>query len=201
MLGSTNFQKPQLLSQLVHPFLLLNFYLPRYSYLSLVFRAVIFMFHPFSGISHSRKFKLVPRNFPLENGRKSPGNEIGGVWEIRELKHRRRRRQREQQKRNRFRWCTYITLFVHLFAFTPRHDVKMPNFTKLFFFSWTTIQCLRIELQKNLPTFDVLKEIKEARKSSMQRVFTQFKWRFCSRRCQSPSWLLNSFVLSFPQCC
>ena len=81
--------------------------------------------------------------------------------------------------------------FVHLFAFTTQHDVKMPNFTKLFFFSWTTIQCLRIELQKNLPTFDVLKEIKEARKSSMQRVFTQFKWRFCSRRCQSPSWLLK----------
>ena len=25
--------------------------------------------------------------------------------------------------------------FVHLFAFTPRHDVKMPNFTRLFFFS------------------------------------------------------------------
>ena len=41
--------------------------------------------------------------------------------------------------------------FVHLFAFTTRHDVKMPIFTRLFFFSWTTIQCLRIELQKNLP--------------------------------------------------
>ena len=81
--------------------------------------------------------------------------------------------------------------FVHLFAFTPRHDVKMPNFTRLFFFSWTTIQCLRIELQKNLPTFDVLQEIKEARKSSMQRVFTHFKWRFCSRRRQSPSLLLK----------
>ena len=25
--------------------------------------------------------------------------------------------------------------FVHLFAFTPRHDVKMPNFTRLLFFS------------------------------------------------------------------
>ena len=84
--------------------------------------------------------------------------------------------------------------FVHLFAFTPRHDVKMPIFTRLFFFSWTTIQCLRIELQKNLPTFDVLQEIKEARKSSMQRVFTHFKWRFCSRRCQSPSWLLTQLL-------
>ena len=90
------FQKPPLLSRSVHPFLLLNLYLPRYSYLSLVFRAVIFMFHPFSDIFHSWKFNLVPRNFPLENGRKSPGNEIGGVWEIRELKQ--RRRQRELQK-------------------------------------------------------------------------------------------------------
>ena len=67
----------------------------------------------------------------------------------------------------------------------------MPNFKRLFFFSWTTIQCLRIELQKNLPTFDVLKEIKEVRKSSMWRVFTQFRWRFCSRRRQSPSLLLK----------
>ena len=74
VLGSTNFQKSQLLSQLVHPFLLLNLYLPRY-----LFQAVIFMFHPFSGIFNSWKFNLVPRNFLLENGRKSPGDEVGGV--------------------------------------------------------------------------------------------------------------------------
>ena len=133
MLGSTNFQKPQLLSQLVHPFLLLNFYLPRYSYLSLVFRAVIFMFHPFSGISHSRKKKLVPRNFPLENGRKSPGNEIGGVWEIRELKKRRRRRQRERQKRNRFRWCTCITLFCTFICLHSTTRRKNAYFHKTLF--------------------------------------------------------------------
>ena len=133
MLGSTNFQKPQLLSKLVHPFLLLNFYLPRYSYLSLVFRAVIFMFHPFSGISHSRKFKLVPRNFPLENGRKSPGNEIGGVWEIRELKQRRQRRQRELQKRNRFRWCTCITLFCTFICLHSTTRRKNAYFHKTLF--------------------------------------------------------------------
>ena len=72
------------------------------------------------------------------------------------------------------------------------HDTTLKCLiSRPFFFSWTTIQCLRIELQKNLPTFDVLKEIKEARKSSMQRVFTQFKWRFCSRRRQSLSLLLK----------
>ena len=89
---------------------------------------------PFSGISHSWKFKLVPRNFPLENGRKSPGNEIGGVWEIRELKQRRRRRrQRKLQKRNRFRWCTCITLFCTFICLHSTTRRKNAYFHKTLF--------------------------------------------------------------------
>ena len=45
--------------------------------------------------------------------------------------------------------------FVHLFAFTPRHDVKMPIFTRLFFFSfWTPEEFAniwRIERDKRSP--------------------------------------------------
>ena len=85
-LSSTNFQKPQLLSQSVHPFLLLTLYLPRYLYLLLMFRAAIFMFHPFSGISHSWKFNLVPGSFPWRMEGKALGSRLV-EFDKRELKH------------------------------------------------------------------------------------------------------------------
>ena len=40
--------------------------------------------------------------------------------------------------------------------------------SRLFFFSGTIIQCLRIELQKNLPTFDISKEIKKKKREKVR---------------------------------
>jgi len=63
--------------------------------------------------------------------------------------------------------------FVHLFAVTTRHDIKMPNFTTLFLFpnytsvfkNWTREEFANIwHIERD--------KKKKARKSSMQRVFT-----------------------------
>ena len=91
---------------------------------------------------------------------------------------RRRRRQRERQKSNRFILakqqlctCTRFLIFVHFLASRPLHDynVKVPNSTFcrgqehkttiFFFFYWTLIQSFRIQLQKNLATFDELNKM------------------------------------------
>ena len=98
------------------------------------------------------------------------------VMDISELKQRwrRRRQQREGEKSKRFRFakqqlCACITLFLYI-SLPTLHDynVKVPNFsfrwgreqqTTLFLFSRTLIQSSRIQLQKNLPTFDELNEM------------------------------------------
>ena len=60
------------------------------------------------------------------------------------------------------------------------HNVKIPNFTfgggledkttTLFFFSWTSIQPARVELQKKLPTLDELNEMEYTRAITFQTV-------------------------------
>ena len=92
--------------------------------------------------------------------------------DIRELKQGRRRRQRERQKIGE-----KTTLHVHhafLYVSLPSlldNDVKVPNFTfsggrehkmtTMFSFSWTSTLSIsyRIQLQKNLPTFEELNEV------------------------------------------
>ena len=66
--------------------------------------------------------------------------------------------------------CTCITLCCHI-SLPSLHDynVRVPNFTcclgrehkttTFFFFSWTLIHSFRIQVQKNLPTFDELNEL------------------------------------------
>ena len=118
--------------------------------------------------------------------------------DIRELKQRRRRRrlrqrQQELQKRNRFRLakqqlCTCITVFCNFHCRRcTTYDVKLPNLTFyggrehktaiFFFFSWTSIQSIRIQLQKSSPLFVELKPGKVWSSAN-----SLFKWRFCSRR-------------------
>ena len=96
---------------------------------------------------------------------------LTNIWE---LKQRRRQTQWERKKRNRFRLtkqqlCRCITLFCTFFLPSLHdYDVKMPIFTfcgrrehKKTFCSWTSSQSFRIQLQKNLPTVDELKEIEQ----------------------------------------
>ena len=61
------------------------------------------------------------------------------------------------------------------------YDVKMPNFTfcggheqktTFFFVSYNLTQSFRIQLQKNLPTFDELNEMEQTRLSFRQSEFT-----------------------------
>ena len=82
----------------------------------------------------------------------------------RELKQWRRWRQRERQKRNRLGWqnnnsARASRLFLNIsLPSLHDYDVNLPNFTfcqgrehkatTFFFFSWTSIQSLRIQLQK-----------------------------------------------------
>ena len=84
----------------------------------------------------------------------------------RELKQRRRWRQRERQKRNRLGWqnnnsARASRLFLNIsLPSLHDYDVNLPNFTfwqgrehkatTFFFFSWTSIQSLRIQLQKKI---------------------------------------------------
>ena len=57
--------------------------------------------------------------------------------------------------------------FVHFFAVVARLQRESAYFAEwrehktrtFFFFSWTLIQSFRIQLQKNLPTFDELNEM------------------------------------------
>ena len=57
--------------------------------------------------------------------------------------------------------------FVHFFAVVARLQRESAYFVEwrehktrtFFFFSWTLIQSFRIQLQKNLPTFDELNEM------------------------------------------
>ena len=69
-----------------------------------------------------------------------------GISLSRELKQRRRRRQQERQKSNRFRLakqqlCTCITLFLYI-SLPSLHEYNVK------------VQCLRIQLQRHLPTFE-----------------------------------------------
>ena len=90
------------------------------------------------------------------------------------LKQPRRQRQRELQKRNWFRLakqqlCTCITLFCTFLCRHFDYDLKMPIFTfcggregkstTFFFFSSSSIQSFRIQLQKKMPTLDELNEM------------------------------------------
>ena len=97
------------------------------------------------------------------------------VYSFRELKQRRRRRQRERQKSNRIRLakqqlCTCITLFCTFLCrcfTTTTLKCLISRFVEgvytrqrlAFFFSWTLILFFRIQLQKNLPTFNELSEL------------------------------------------
>ena len=84
--------------------------------------------------------------------------------------------QRERQKKaigleeqNNFARASRF-LYISL---SPWHDynVKLPHFTfcqkreqkttTFFFFSWTLMQSFRIQLKKNLPTFDKLNEMEK----------------------------------------
>ena len=66
------------------------------------------------------------------------------------------------------------------------YDVKLSNFTffggrehkttSFFFFSWTLMQYFRIQLQKNLPTFDEMNDKVWSSETSL------FKWRIRGRR-------------------
>ena len=97
---------------------------------------------------------------------------LTNMWE---LKQRRRQTQWERKKRNRFRLtkqqlCTCITLFcTFFFAVIARLRRENAYFHVLWktwtqektFCSWTSSQSFRIQLQKNLPTVDELKEIEQ----------------------------------------
>ena len=117
----------------------------------------------------------------------------------RELKQRWRRRHRERQKNNRSRLakqqvCTCITLLcTFLCSRLHDYDVKMPNFTicwerehkttTFLFFSWTSIQSFRIQLEKNIANiwrinWDGLSAIK----FEAAQIHFNFKWCFCRRR-------------------
>ena len=95
----------------------------------------------------------------------------------RELKQRRRRQQRERQKTIGLDWqnnnfACALRFFVHSLPSLNDYDVKMPNFTllvedantrqQLAFFSWTSIQSFRTQLQKKLPTFDEMNKTLDA---------------------------------------
>ena len=93
------------------------------------------------------------RERQLQSGREFSGRNG------KELKQRRRRRQRERQKSNRFRsaeqqLCTCITLFCTFLCrrcTTTTWKCLNSRFveggnTTFFFFSWTLIQCYRIQL-------------------------------------------------------
>ena len=95
----------------------------------------------------------------------------------RELKQRRRRQQRERQKTIGLDWqnnnfARALRFFVHSLPSLNDYDVKMPNFTllvedantrqQLAFFSWTSIQSFRTQLQKKLPTFDEMNKTLDA---------------------------------------
>ena len=103
----------------------------------------------------------------------------GRFWQARPsmgFKQRRLRRQRKRQKSNTFRLakqelCTCITLFWYISLRSLHdYDLKVPNFTfcggcehkpTIFFFvSSTSMQSFRIHLQKKLPTFVELNEMK-----------------------------------------
>ena len=89
-----------------------------------------------------------------------------------ERKQRRRGRQRKRPlKSNRFRLtkqqlCTCITLFctfVYFFAATARFVWDVDTRRISFFFSWTSTNSFRIQLQKKLPKLDELDEMELAR--------------------------------------
>ena len=119
----------------------------------------------------------------------------------RELKQRQRQRQRECQKSNRFIVFKLAKQQHHAFLFISlpyMHDynVKVPIFpfcrgrvhttTTLFFLFWTLIQSFRIQLQKNLLTFDELNEmhvIWNKRDKVWGNANSLLKWRFRSRPC------------------
>ena len=89
------------------------------------------------------------------------------------------------------------------------YDLKMPNFTfytghehktaTFFFFSWTSIQPVRIQPQEGLPTFDELKEMKYARLSLKQRDYT-FEGDVTWDDSRERFWAQHS-VAMLEQCC
>ena len=106
------------------------------------------------------------------------------LYENRELKQRRPRRQRERHKGNRLSFAKNNSAYAFLLISLPSmhdYDVKMPNFTfcggheqktTFFFVSYNLTQSFRIQLQKNLPTFDELNEMEQTRLSFRQSEFT-----------------------------
>ena len=107
---------------------------------------------------------------------------IGGTGK--EFTQRRLRQHRERKVLIRKTTTLHVHHAFFYISLPSLHDcnVKLPNFTfcrgreqkttTLFFFSWTLIQSFRIQLQKHLPTFDELNEIKKLRLSLRQRKFT-----------------------------
>ena len=80
---------------------------------------------------------------------------------------RRRKKARDLDLENN-NFARASTFFVHFLPTLHDYNVKVPNFsfrrgreqqTTLFLFSRTLIQSFRIQLQKNLPTFDELNEM------------------------------------------
>ena len=85
-----------------------------------------------------------------------------------ELKQRGRRRQWERQKGNRLdqqnnNYARASRFFVHFLAVVARlqrfHVLSRTGTEDNNFLYWTLIQAYRIQLQKNLPTFDKLNEM------------------------------------------
>ena len=112
---------------------------------------------------------------------------------------RRRRRQRERQKSNRFRLakqqlCTCITLFLYIsLPSLHDYDVKRPNSTffgereykttTFLFFSWTSIQSFRIQLQKKKLCQHLTNWTRRNKRYLVwSSLNSPFKWRFHSHR-------------------
>ena len=111
------------------------------------------------------------------------------------------RRQWERKKGNKCRLakqqlCTCITFFQYIsLPSLHDYDVKMPhiftfygrrehNTMTFFFFSWTSIQSLRIQLQRKLPTLILINWTRwNMRDKVWSRVTLLFEWDFHSHRC------------------
>ena len=106
---------------------------------------------------------------------------------------------RTAKKSKRFRLaeqqlCTFITPFLYIsLASLHDYDVKMPNFTfcgvrehktTFFFFSWTSIQSVRIQLQKNSQHLTNWMRWNKRDKgwSSANSLFNKCCFRSCRRR-------------------
>ena len=157
-----------------------------------------------------RKTKTGPRRrckSSVDNSMsKIPGYEWTGpkfLWHdqdiVEDIIGRQRQRQRERQKSNRFilaKQQHHAFLFISLFCrscTTTTWKCLISRFVEdgytrqqlCFFFSWTLRPSFRIQLQKNLLTFDELNEmhvIWNKRDKVWGNANSLLKWRFRSRR-------------------